>query len=64
MDIITIEGGLIEEKIKGFKTALIQCTVKDENGLEFQRLIEIDLSTVNILSEKDSNELEKDLIIE
>lgn len=52
MEIVKVEGGTIKEVVSGFKTLTINATVKDENGKESIKLIEIDLSTVNILIEK------------
>lgn len=59
---IQIEEGLIvKNNVIEFKSACIECIFEDEKGNKHSRLMLVDLSTVNLVDAKESNEFLKQI---
>lgn len=57
---IEIEENLeVKENILEFRSGFIECIFEDAKGDKHSRLMEVDLSTVNLVDAKESNELLK-----
>jgi len=60
---IQIEQGLtVKENILEIHSAHIECIFEDEKGTKHSRLMQVDLSTVNLVDAKKSNEIIKKFI--
>ena len=59
---IEIEEGLnVKNNVIEFKSAFIECIFEDEKGNEHSRLMLVDLSAVNLVDAKESNEFLKQI---